>query len=68
MLVAYVSFNGNTEEAFNFYKSALGGNITNVQHFGDSPDGGQMADADKKDHAHCIGSSCWNQIDGKRSS
>ncbi|HZJ60877.1 MAG TPA: hypothetical protein VFD24_11390 [Chitinophagaceae bacterium] len=48
MLVAYVSFNGNTEEAFNFYKSALGGNITNVQRFGDSPDGGQMADADKK--------------------
>jgi len=52
MLVAYVSFNGNTEEAFNFYKSALGGNITNVQRFGDSPDGGQMADADKKKIMH----------------
>ena len=52
MLVAYVSFNGNTEEAFNFYKSALGGNITNVQRFGDSPDGGQMADADKEKIMH----------------
>jgi len=52
MLVAYVSFNGNTEEAFNFYKSALGGKITNVQRFGDSPDGGQMADADKKKIMH----------------
>jgi len=52
MLVAYVSFNGNTEEAFNFYKSALEGNITNVQRFGDSPDGGQMADADKEKIMH----------------
>ncbi len=52
MLVAYVSFNGNTEEAFNFYKSALGGKITNVQRFSDSPGGGQMADADKNKIMH----------------
>ena len=52
MLVAYVSFNGNTEEAFNFYKSALGGKITNVQRFGDSPHGDQIADADKKKIMH----------------
>jgi len=52
MLVAYVSFNGNTEEAFNFYKSALGGKITNVQRFGDSPHEGQMADADKNKIMH----------------
>jgi PhnB protein len=52
MLVAYVSFNGNTEEAFNFYKSALGGKITNIQRFSDSPYGGQMADADKNKVMH----------------
>ena len=52
MLVAYVSFNGNTEEAFNFYKSALEGKITNVQRFSDSPYGGQMADADKNKVMH----------------
>jgi PhnB protein len=52
MLVAYVSFNGNTEEAFNFYKSALGGTITNVQRFSNSPGGGQMADADKNKIMH----------------
>jgi PhnB protein len=52
MLAAYVSFNGNTEEAFNFYKSALGGKITNIQRFSDSPYGGQMADADKNKVMH----------------
>ena len=52
MLTAYVSFNGNTEEAFSFYKSALGGEFTNVQRFGDSPTGGQMSDADKKKIMH----------------
>ena len=52
MLVAYVTFNGNTEEAFNFYSAALDGKITNLQRFGDSPQGGQMADADKKKIMH----------------
>ena len=52
MIVTYVSFNGNTEQAFDFYKSALGGEITNIQRFGDSPQGGQMADADKKKIMH----------------
>jgi len=52
MLVAYVSFNGNTEEVFNFYKSAFGCTITNVQRFTDSPHGGQMADADKNKIMH----------------
>jgi PhnB protein len=52
MITAYVTFNGNTEEAFNFYKSALEGEITNIQRFGDSPHGGQMSDADKKKIMH----------------
>lgn len=52
MIIAYVTFNGTTEEAFNFYKSALEGEITNIQRFGDSPHGGQMSDADKKKIMH----------------
>ena len=52
MIAAYITFNGNTEEAFNFYSSALEGKITNLQRFGDSPHGGQMSDADKKKIMH----------------
>ena len=52
MIAAYITFNGNTEEAFNFYASALEGKITNLQRFGDSPHGGQMSDADKKKVMH----------------
>jgi len=52
MLVAYVSFNGNTEEAFDFYKTALNGTITSLQRFSDSPHGAQMAEADKNKIMH----------------
>ncbi len=52
MLTAYITFNGNTEEAFNFYRSALDGEITNLQRFGDTPQGGQMPEADKKKIMH----------------
>ena len=52
MIAAYLTFNGNTEEAFNFYKSALEGELTNVQRFGDWPQGEQMPDADKKKIMH----------------
>ena len=52
MLVAYVTFNGNTEDAFDFYKTALNGTITNLQRYSDSPHGEQMPDADKKKIMH----------------
>lgn len=29
----YINFNGNAQEAFNFYKSVFGGEFTNVTHF-----------------------------------
>lgn len=31
----YINFNGNTEEAFNFYKSVFGGEFTNIIRFKD---------------------------------
>lgn len=34
----YLNFPGNTEEAFNFYKSVFGGEFTNVTRFGDMPE------------------------------
>lgn len=42
MIVAYLTFDGQTKEAFDFYKSALGGTYTNLQFFGDSPHGAQL--------------------------
>lgn len=33
----YLFFNGNCEEAMNFYKDALGGTIESMQRFGDAP-------------------------------
>jgi PhnB protein len=33
----YLNFNGNTEEAFNFYKSVLGGEFAAVMRYEDTP-------------------------------
>ncbi|MES2381799.1 MAG: VOC family protein [Bacteroidota bacterium] len=52
MITAYITFNGNTEEAFDFYKTALNGTITNLQRFGDAPNADQMSDADKNKIMH----------------
>lgn len=38
----YLNFNGNTEEAFNFYKSIFGGEFVMVMRFGDNPDAGNV--------------------------
>jgi PhnB protein len=34
----YINFNGNCEEAFNFYKSVFGGEFTSFQRFNEMPD------------------------------
>ena len=33
----YINFNGNAEEAFNFYKSVFGGELAMIIRFGDMP-------------------------------
>lgn len=38
----YLNFNGTTEEAFNFYKEALGGEILGIQRFKDTPEAGSL--------------------------
>ena len=37
----YLNFNGNTEEAFNFYKSVFGGDFTNLMRFKEIPPSGE---------------------------
>ena len=33
----YINLPGTTEEAFNFYRSAFGGEFTAIQRFGETP-------------------------------
>ncbi len=51
-LNTYLNFNGNTEEAFNFYKSVFGGEFLVVQRYKDSPgcDGMPVDDQEKLMH------------------
>ena len=38
----YLDFDGNAEEAFNFYKSVFGGEFQSLQRMGDSPEGAKV--------------------------
>jgi len=38
----YLNFPGNTEDAFNFYKSVFGGEFLTLQRFKDTPDAGNL--------------------------
>ena len=42
----YLNFEGNTEEAFTFYKSVFGGEFTNITRFKDTPAAAGMSPAD----------------------
>ena len=48
----YLNFNGNTEDAFNFYKSVFGTEFVMVQRFKDTPHGDDMSAADKEKIMH----------------
>lgn len=51
---AYLTFNGNCREAFDFYKSVFGGEYPYVGTFGEMPpqDGQEMSEADKDKIMH----------------
>jgi PhnB protein len=51
-LHTYINFNGNTEEAFNFYKSVFKSEFIVLQRFSDIPDAGNIAEADKNKIMH----------------
>jgi PhnB protein len=48
----YLNFNGNTEEAFNFYKSVFGGEFVMLQRFKDTPEGEKMPASDAEKIMH----------------
>jgi PhnB protein len=48
----YLNFKGNTEEAFNFYKSVFGGEFRMVQRFKDTPEAGQLSAGDQNKIMH----------------
>ncbi|MGV8815916.1 MAG: VOC family protein [Gelidibacter sp.] len=50
----YLNFDGNCEEAFNFYKSVFGGEFTYIGRFGDMPagDGYTVSEAEKNRIMH----------------
>jgi PhnB protein len=48
----YLNFPGNTEEAFNFYKSVFGGEFITLQRFKDTPEGDRASAEDKDKIMH----------------
>jgi len=48
----YLNFNGNTEDAFNFYKKVFGGEFAMLQRFKDSPDSGKIPAAHQNKIMH----------------
>ncbi|MCZ6704217.1 MAG: VOC family protein [Ignavibacteria bacterium] len=50
----YLSFNGNCEEAFNFYKSVFGGEFAHIAKFKDMPENPKfpVAESDKEKVMH----------------
>src|SRR6266498_850848 len=48
----YLNFPGNTEEAFNFYKSVFGGEFSNLQRFKDTPEAPNVSASDGEKIMH----------------
>jgi PhnB protein len=48
----YLNFNGNTEEAFNFYKSVFGGEFITLMRFKDAPEADKIPAGDQEKIMH----------------
>ncbi|GAB3165971.1 VOC family protein [Telluribacter humicola] len=48
----YLNFKGNTEEAFNFYKTVFGGEFLALQRFKDTPEAGRLPAEDQDKIMH----------------
>ena len=48
----YLNFNGNTEEAFNFYRSVFGGEFITLQRFKDTPEADRLPASDQEKIMH----------------
>lgn len=58
----YLNFNGNTEEAFNFYKSVFGGDFIQVMRFKDIPGNEKTPEIAKEKIMHIALKICDNVI------
>ena len=63
----YLNFNGNCEEAFEYYRSIFGGEFTYLSRFGDIPPGEDKmsSDADKNKIMHVENSMLANSLPSK---
>ena len=48
----YLNFQGNTEDAFNFYKSVFGGEFLTIQRFKDTPESDRVSENEKNKIMH----------------
>ncbi len=48
----YLNFPGNTEEAFNFYRSVFGGELAGLTRFKDIPEGSKLSAEEKEKIMH----------------
>jgi PhnB protein len=48
----YLNFNGNTEEAFIFYKSVIGGEFTSLVRYKETPEAAKISDSEKEKIMH----------------
>lgn len=48
----YLNFNGNTEDAFNFYKSVFGGEFLSILRFKETPDGKYLSESNREKIKH----------------
>lgn len=48
----YLNFNGNTEEAFNFYKTVFGGEFFRIQRFKETPEAGRVPKEEQEKLMH----------------
>lgn len=49
---SYLTFNGNAEEAFNFYRAIFGGEFTELQRFKDNPENSNFSEEEKNKIMH----------------
>lgn len=48
----YLNFGGNSEDAFNFYKSVFGGEFSSLQRFKDTPEADKLSAEDQEKLMH----------------
>lgn len=64
MINAHLKLDGTTEDAFNFYKDALGGEFTTLAHFSETPHAEHLPEEDRSKIMHIILTTSHGTISG----